>query len=1073
MIQHLSHYRIVEQIGAGGMGVVYRAHDELLGRDVAIKVLREGTIADPAARSRFRKEALALAKLDHPNIATIFEFASEEQVDFLVTAYVPGLTLDVKTASRALPQPEVVNIGIQLAKGLAAAHEKGIVHRDLKPGNLRITPDGLLKILDFGLAQFVEADAVTTSALTSSAEFSGTLPYMSPEQLRAKPVDARTDIWATGAVLYEMATGCRPFREEQPAVLINEILNGRPKPPRSINSQISPGLENVILQALAKEPARRYQTANELAADLDRVQAGTAPTAKSPRRFSWFIAAAVAVVLLAIVLAGSLLFRSNRESTSRKRRSVAVLGFKNLSGSPTDAWISPALSEMLTTELGAGGKLRTISGENVARMKTDLSLSDSDSLASDSLAKIYRVLGSDVVVLGSYLDLNGEIRIDLRVQEASGENIASVSDQGPQAQFFELVKRVGEKLRQQCGAGEPSPQQLEATRALEPSSTEAIRLYSSGLDKMRRFDALGARDLLQRAIAAEPNYALAHSALAAVWSQLGYDTNAAAESKKALDLSQQLPREDKLSIEAGYYENNHNWDKAVEVYRSLWTFFPDNLDYGLRLASSQVSAGRGQDALATVHDLRQLPAPSRDDPRIDLVEATAAGALSDFKHEQAAIAQARDKAKREGSQFMMAQAMMEECWAGLNLGELEEAKASGEQARRILSDAGDGRGEARSLTCIANVLADQGKLSEAKGMHQQALALARKIGAQKDIAGALINLGNLAAQDNLQESTANYREALRVASAVGDTADVLSARNNIAANLIVNGQFEEATAMLQGALQSARDLGDEASVVVAQVNLGTISVTLGNFAESRKYLESALVKSRQLDLKSNAASALAGLGDLEMAQDNLDSAGQYYRQSLDIRTQIGEQGGIANSRFSLATLALERGDAKSAADFARQAIEEFHNESNPDQEAMARAVLVEALLARGNLAAASNEGANIRRLRLQDKSGEFAVDIAGARLTAAKGDRENAIRQLKKAADRAKGLRLPASEYEAQLARLELENKGHSAAAHSELERLEKEAQARGFRLVARKARTLLNTERPLNGKSQRNRTGL
>ena len=1055
---------MVEQIGAGGMGVVYRAHDEQLDRDVAIKVLRAGMIADPTVRSRFRKEALALAKLDHPNIATIFEFASQEEVDFLVTAYVPGLTLDAKVASRALPQTEVVNIGIQLAKGLAAAHEKGIVHRDLKPGNIRITPDGLLKILDFGLAQFVETgpDAVTTT-LTHSTELSGTLPYMSPEQLRAEPVDARTDIWATGAVLYEMATGSRPFQEKQPAALINKILNTRPKPPRLINPQISAGLEIVILQALAKEPARRYQTANELVADLERLQAGTAPAAKSGWPSSWSIPAAVAAVLLFAILAGSLLWRRNSDSFGRKRRSVAVLGFKNLSGSPSDAWISPALSEMLTTELGAGGKLRTIPGENVARMKADLLLPDSDSLASDSLARVYRVLGSDVVILGSYLNLNGEIRIDLRVQEATGEHIATVSDQGSQAQFFELVKRVGEKLRQQCGAGELLQQELEATRALEPSSSEAIRLYSAGLEKLRRFDALGARDLLERAIAAEPNYALAHSALARVWSQLGYDGKAAAESKKALDLSQQLPREDKLSIEAGNYENNHNWDKAVEIYRSLWTVFPDNVDYGLRLTSLQVSAGRGQNALATIHDLRQLPAPSRDDPRIDLAEAAVAGALSDFRHEQTTIAQALDKAKREGSQFMMAQALMEECWADRNLGELDKAKASGEQARLILSAANDGRGEARSLTCIANVLADQGRLTEAKGMHQQALALAKKIGAQKDIAGALINLGNVAAQEDLRESTANYREALAVASAVGDTADMLSARENIAANLIMQGQFAAAATMLQDALQSARELGDQSSVVVAQINLGTTFLALGNFAESRKYLADALAQSRQLDLKSNIAAALVGMGDLEMAQDNLDLAEQYYQQALVIRTRIGEQGGIANSRFSLATLALERGDAKTTVDFSRQAIEEFHNEHNTDQEATALALSLRAMLARGELAGAQNEDANIRRLAVQDKSAEIAVGIAEARLTAATGKRETAIHQLRNLTERARNMSLASSAFEAQLARLELEIKAGPSSARSELGRLEQEAHARGFRLVARKARALLNSAAHLN----------
>jgi tetratricopeptide (TPR) repeat protein len=214
------------------------------------------------------------------------------------------------------------------------------------------------------------------------------------------------------------------------------------------------------------------------------------------------------------------------------------------------------------------------------------------------------------------------------------------------------------------------------------------------------------------------------------------------------------------------------------------------------------------------------------------------------------------------------------------------------------------------------------------------------------------------------------------------------------------------------------------------------------------------------------------MGDLEMTQDNLDSAEKHYREALTIRTQIGEQGGIATSRFSLANLALEKGDANTAVDLARQAIEEFHNEHNPDQEAMTRAVLLRALLARGELAAAQNEEGNIRRLRIQDQSGEIAVEIAEARLTAANGSRENAIRQLKKVGDRARDLRLPASEYEARLARLELETKGQAPAAYSELERLKQEAQARGFRLIAHKAQTLLNSVPPLNRKSQRNRAG-
>src|ERR1700730_16682716 len=256
--QTLSHYRIIEQIGAGGMGVVYRARDEQLERDVAVKVLPIGTLADESARKRFRKEALALAKLNHPSIATIFEFSTQNDTDYLVTEYISGLSLDNKLAAGALSEKEVMGLGIQLAQGLGAAHEQGIVHRDLKPANLRLTSDGRLKILDFGLAQLMPhaSEVGVTATLTESQEVTGTLPYMAPEQLRGEPAEARTDIWAAGAVLYEMATGHRPFEERAPTALAGDIIHKAPRAPRSMKSELSHKLEAVILKCLEKEKAK-------------------------------------------------------------------------------------------------------------------------------------------------------------------------------------------------------------------------------------------------------------------------------------------------------------------------------------------------------------------------------------------------------------------------------------------------------------------------------------------------------------------------------------------------------------------------------------------------------------------------------------------------------------------------------------------------------------------------------------------------------------------------------------------------------------------------------------------------
>ena len=222
----LSHYRIVEQIGAGGMGVVYRAHDEQLDRDVALKVLPAGMLADDAARRQFRKEALALAKLSHPNIATVFEFSSQEGVDFLAMELIPGKPLSERLLGGAMPQPEIVRLTTQLAEGLAAAHDQGVIHRDLKPANLFVTPDGRLKILDFGLAKHTPTSSgadVTRSITADTGTVSGTVPYMSPEQLRGLPVDPRSDIYAAGAVLHEMATGRRAFPQTQGAELMGAI----------------------------------------------------------------------------------------------------------------------------------------------------------------------------------------------------------------------------------------------------------------------------------------------------------------------------------------------------------------------------------------------------------------------------------------------------------------------------------------------------------------------------------------------------------------------------------------------------------------------------------------------------------------------------------------------------------------------------------------------------------------------------------------------------------------------------------------------------------------------------------
>jgi len=335
----LGHYRILEKIGAGGMGVVYRAFDQRLERDVAMKTLPPGVLADDAARRRFRNEALTLSKLNHPNIEAVYDFDTQDGVDFLIMELIPGITLGEKLAGRSLPEKEMLDLAAQLAQGLIAAHEAGIVHRDLKPANIRITPDGRLKILDFGLAKLLRpgADLAHAETLTETKTVAGTLPYMPPEQLRAEAVDARTDIFAAGIVLYEMATGRRPFREEIAPRLIDAILHQAPASPRLSNPGLPAELERMILKCLEKAPADRYQSVTEIAVDLRRLErqsesgaaeppaAAAAPAvaaAAPPRRARVY--ALFALVMIAVAVAAGLIGLERRQAR-RVAALVAVL----------------------------------------------------------------------------------------------------------------------------------------------------------------------------------------------------------------------------------------------------------------------------------------------------------------------------------------------------------------------------------------------------------------------------------------------------------------------------------------------------------------------------------------------------------------------------------------------------------------------------------------------------------------------------------------------------------------------------------------------------------------------------
>jgi len=1070
--KQLSHYRLLEQIGAGGMGVVYHAHDDQLDRDVAIKVLPARTLPDERTRQRFRKEALALARLNHPNIGAIYEFGTDQGEDFLVMEFVSGVTLDAKLGVGPMPERDVLRLGTQLAEGLDAAHSQGVVHRDLKPSNIRLSLDNRIKILDFGIAQFIPKDggSAETVTLTMPNEIVGTVAYMAPEQIRGHKSDVRTDIYSTGIVLYEMATGKRPYADTSGPQLISAILETPPSPPSSRNHQISPALESIIVKAIDKDPDRRYQSARELRIDLERLSTGVVPLAVRPKsnaKLKWMVGISIAL----LIALGAVLYNARVRIFPRPqapaaevmpgitpRRSVAVLGFRNLSGQSDNAWLSTALAEMLTTELAAGEQLRTIPGENVARMKRDLSLPEADSFSSETLARIRKHLGSDLVVLGTFLESGNQIRLDFRLQDAvAGQTIASFSENGQPSELLDLVSRTGANLRQKLAINEVTPEQSSAVRASLPTNPEAARLYVQGLEKLRVFEALAARDLLQQAVAADPNHALAHSALSAAWSALGYDAKARDEAERAFDLSENLSREDRLSIEGRYRSVTRDWAKATENYRALWNFFPDNLEYGLRLASVQTSGGQGKDALVTVDQMRRLPPPTGDDARIDMAEAHAAEALGDFQRQLQAAGRAAEKGKAQGARLAVAEAFSVQGWAHERLGHLDQAAALIKQAEDLYFTAGDRRAAANMVALRGTVLYDRGDFEGDLQAAQEALKVFREIGAQGNVARSLNEIGNVFYETGKLEAAEDYyNQSLKIHREIDDRRGVAGALGNLANVYDSMGHLTLALQKQKEGLQAFRDVGDRRGEASTLNNLGNVLAELGDLQNARKSYQQSLAVQEQIGYKRGRAFSLLGLADLFREEDKLQDARNAAEEALTLRKAISDENNMAVSKLQIADIALDEGKLPEAESLAREAAATFERLKVVQSAAVTNALLAEVLLTMGKAGEAETTAQHALSLAQQaaDHAPKLVSSMMEAKTKAANGRQAEALKTLQSQLDDAikNGYQPHAFEIRLALGTIEIKS-GLVSAGRARLAALQKDAHAKGFVRIARKAK--------------------
>jgi serine/threonine-protein kinase len=554
----LGHYRIAEKIGAGGMGEVYRARDEHLARDVAIKVLPPGTLTDASARKHFHKEALILSQLNHPNVATIHDFDTQQGVDFLVMEFIPGITLSEKVAAGPLPEKEVLRLGVQLAEGLAAAHGQDIVHRDLKPGNIWVTSDGRLKILDFGLARLrlPVTESATTESLSETQAMAGTLPYMAPEQLLGGEIDARTDLHAAGLVLYEMATGRYTFAEVERSQLIGAILRRPPRPPSNLNPGLSPELERIIGKCLEKEPENRYQSAKELAIDLRRLQTGVLSSVQPlARRARWRLAksvglglgiAAALVVLLIALNIGNLRQRLLGGGGARRIESLAVLPVKNFSGDPGQEFFADGMTDALIAGLAQIKAVKVISRTSVMHYKD----------SSETLPQIAGQLGVDGIVEASVMRSGGRVRVTAQLIDARQDRHLWANNYEREmtdvlALQSDLVQAIAGEIRVQLTPQESK--RLKTARRVDPVVYDTTLKGKATLEYATREEQIRqAIELFQKAVDRDPTFAPAWAGLGeALWTlaAAGFEfvspgevrDKAVAAAEKALELDETLP----------------------------------------------------------------------------------------------------------------------------------------------------------------------------------------------------------------------------------------------------------------------------------------------------------------------------------------------------------------------------------------------------------------------------------------------------------------------------------------------------------------------------------------------------
>jgi len=974
-----SRYRILALAGVGGMGMVYRAHDEQLDVDVALKVLRPEVAADPGFRERFRKELLLARQVSHRNAVRIHDLGVSGDLLFLTMDYVPGRSLRALLEEDGPLAPrQAVAIARQLAAALAAAHAEGVVHRDLKPANVLVDAGGRAFITDFGVAR-----SMTAAGATQTGAIVGTPDYLSPEQARGEPVDGRSDVYALGILLFEMLSGRLPFAGDSYAERLAQRIGGEARDLADLGIAAPARLRAVVRRCLQRKPARRYQAAAELLADLDAMPATAAaePPARSlagrlgrrgrvlldrlaaaSRRSRLLAAAAVLaliVVIGLIVLAGWVLGRSAgwlpgsaagasggrmapRSRTAAgaaslasgtlaapaalaavaPRHVVAVLPLAEQTGRADLAWSATGVAEMLAAALAESPALRVVDSLRLLRTVDDLKLPRGP-LSGAELRQLAELVEADRVVTGTVRAAGGVLRLDLALVAADLPVPAAQSlhaEAKDAAQIFRLVGELGERLRRQLEAGAvPSATPPAASTA----STVAMAAYTDGLGRLSHADSLGARPALERAVAADPAFTAAWVRLAGCYQALGYAEKAEEAAARAVATPGAAAGRLGYEARAQLQQLQGAPETAQETLQQLIKSYPHDLEARLSLAEVYGQQGKLDEAVAA---LRQVVLSDPNHPRGWYL-------LSKYLIQQGKARQAVDDTlvhamvvqNRLGSEQGRADVLNALGVGYQELGNLERAADSYGQAAAVRRRIDDRRGYATSLKNLATLALVRGAHDEAERDLKQALAILQALGDRAGVADLENAYGGLEEErGRYDRALEDYRRALQLRRDLGDRLALAESLANVGFAYHLLGDYDNALVYWQQALALDRAIGDRAGVVTTTQSIGQLQLAQGKWTDALKSFLDTLGESRKLGLKAAAAVSTGYLGRLAQYQGRYQAALASYRDALGMVHQLGDRRGEAEFTLFEAETLQELGMAAAADERLAQVAKWLH-----------------------------------------------------------------------------------------------------------------------------------------------------